>query len=715
MMIKKVALMMALTLLMPLLAVPGVTAQNVESLVYPELNKIKIPDVEQVTLDNGMRVYLLVDKSLPVVSARARINCGSYLEPAEKVGLASICGTVMRTGGTEKWTGDEIDRMLEGIGATVETGIGTASASAYVNCLSEYVDTGLAVLAQVLRYPVFDQDKIDLAKMQVRTSIARRNDFITAIADREFEKLIYGAASPYARHVEYATLEAITRDDLVNFHLAYFHPDNIQLAVWGDFDKKEMLKKIDKLFGFWPAIDLPVPTLPPVEYEWRSKVYYIEKTDVEQAYVKIGHLGGLVSDPDYADRVVMNTIMGDGFGSRITDGVRTKLGLAYSTEGSFDANISYPGVFWAYASTKPSSTIQAAREIIKQIKSMQTDPPTEAEMRKGKDGFLNSFVFNFDSKSEVINRMMNYDFFGLPADFLHQLRDKVEKVTPEAVQQAAINNLKPDQLVVLVVGNAAEFGQPLDSLGLGPVDTIDITIPPPPAPKQEQAEASEQNIEKGKAFLARAIELAGGLDNFKKIKNVSAKSSAAVKTEQQELTIELSTDVAYPDKKRNEMVMFGVSIYDVCNGEVGWKTGPTGDVIEMSEAEVEEANKDIQRDVVYIFQRFDDPYYQPVYSGRDAIGDIPIEYVSIVNDEGDAICRLGFGPDGRLVCRSYYGMTTFGPGMLDDVYVDFMEVEGVLMPKTIQKVENGTLMATITVSEINVNTELAPDVFQKPE
>lgn len=712
-MIKKVVLTISLGVVLSLAGAASVTAQDIESLKFPKLNKIQIPDVETVTLDNGMRVYLLEDRSLPVVSASARINCGAHLEPTEKTGLASICGTVMRIGGTEKWTGDEIDEMLEAIGASVETNIGTTSGSAYMNVLSEYADTGLQVLAQVLRYPVFDEDKIELAKMQHRTSIARRNDFITAIGNREFAKLIYGPESPYARHVEYATIDAVTRDDLVHFHMAYFHPDNIQLAVWGDFDKKEMLKKIDRLFGFWPPVNLPVPDVPAVEYERRSKVYYIEKTDVEQAYIKMGHIGGLVGDPDFADRIVMNSILGEDFGSRITDAVRTKLGLAYTTEGSFDSHISYPGIFWADASTKPSTAILAAHEMIKQIKSMQTDLPTDVEMKKGKDGFLNSFVFNFDSKSEVINRMMNYDFFGLPADFLHQLKDKIEKVTPEDIQQAAINNLRPDEMIVLIVGNAAEFGLPLDSLGLGPVDTIDITIPP--AVEQQQTETTTENLEKGKALLDKAIELAGGFENFKKIKTISLKSDIHVDADGYVLDAGRVAAISYPDKKRNEIIMHGVSIYDIYDGEVGWKTGPRGDIVAMNESELEETGNEMRRDVISIFQHADAPYYQPVYTGPDVIDEIQVEYISIVNPDGDAICRLGVNAEGRVVTRSYYGMTAYGPGIMDEVYVDFTEVEGVSLPTTIKKIENGTHFATETVSELQVNAELSPDAFQKPQ
>ena len=316
-MFKKAFTILAISAILMAICSVNIMAQDVEKLQYPKLNKIDIPDVDRITLDNGMRLYLLEDKSLPLVNVRARINCGSYLDPTEKIGLSRMCGMVMRTGGTEKWTGDEIDEMLEAIGATVETGVDVVSGSAFVQVLSDYTDTGLEVLAEILRRPVFDQDKIDLATMQMSTGVSRRNDDPGSLARREYKKLIYGSDSPYARHTEYATINSITRSDLVNYHLAYIQPQNISLAIWGDFNKKEMLKKIKAYFGDWEQGGIPFAPPPRVEYDFRSKVYYAEKADVKQAYIRIGHIGGLVTDDDYTDRMAGINKLQEKFGPQM--------------------------------------------------------------------------------------------------------------------------------------------------------------------------------------------------------------------------------------------------------------------------------------------------------------------------------------------------------------------------------------------------------------
>ncbi|MFZ2149443.1 MAG: pitrilysin family protein, partial [Sedimentisphaerales bacterium] len=318
-------------------------ALNYKELKYPKLGDIEIPEVEQLTLANGMKLFLLEDHELPLIRISARIRVGSIYEPAEEIGLASITGSVMRTGGTTSKTGDEIDELLEQIAASVETGIGLNSGYASMSVLKGDIDTGLAILADVLMNPAFREDKILLAKIQHRTAIARRNDNVIAIAAREFDKLIYGPESIYARHTEYSTIENISRDDLVTFHKKFFCPNNMMLAVWGDFDTDEIIKKIEGAFKGWEKADIQLPTVPEVQYEFRPTVNVIRKDDVNQSNIYLGHIGGLQNDPDYFALILMNRVLGSGFTSRLFRNVRSREGLAYSVFGNYSANFDYPG------------------------------------------------------------------------------------------------------------------------------------------------------------------------------------------------------------------------------------------------------------------------------------------------------------------------------------------------------------------------------------
>jgi predicted Zn-dependent peptidase len=448
-----------------------------KQLKYPKLRDIQVPDVQRLTLPNGMQLFVLEDHELPLIRVSAMIRTGAIYEPADQIGLAGLTGTVMRTGGTTSRTGDEIDEQLEQIAASVETGIGRNSGSASMSVLKEDVDTGLAVLADVLMNPAFRQDKIDLAKISARSAIARRNDNPGGIASREYAKLIYGPDSVYARHAEYATIDNITRDDLVAFHQKYFHPNQVMLAAWGDFNAKQMIAKIESAFKGWQKAEVELPPVPDVQYEFRRTVNAVQKDDMNQSVIRMGHIGGLMSDPDYHALMVMNEILGGGFTSRLFKNVRSRQGLAYSVGGAYGSDFVNPGMFFLSCQTKLESSVHAIEAIIGEVRKMTQEEVTDEELTLAKDAYLNSFVFNFDSKGQIISRLMTYAYYGYPADFLQKTKDNVEKVTKADVLRVAKAHLRPDRMQILVVGRPDNLDKPLSTLG--EVKTIDITIPPP--------------------------------------------------------------------------------------------------------------------------------------------------------------------------------------------------------------------------------------------
>jgi zinc protease len=452
-------------------------AAHYTQLDYPKLGDIEIPDVEKVTLANGMRLFLVEDHELPLITMTAMIRTGSIYEPADKIGLADITGTVMRTGGTTGRTGDEIDEQLEQIAASVETGIGLNSGRDSMSVLKEDLETALDIFADVLMNPVFAEDKIELAKIEHRSAIARRNDHPSSITWREFWKLIYGPESAYARHTEYTTIDKITRDDLIKFHKKFFHPNNVMLGIWGDFDTREMIEKIEKAFEDWQKADVQLPEKPEVEYHFRQTVNVIHKDDINQAYICMGHIGGMMNDPDYFALVVMNRILGGSFTSRLFKNIRSRQGLAYSVYGYYDAEYDHPGVFYVGCQTKSESAVHAIRAMKREVEKMIESEVTDEELALAKESFLNSFVFSFDSKGEIVRRLMTYEYFGYPADFLQRIKENVEKVTKDDVLRVAREHLQPDAMQILAVGRPDDFDEPMSVLG--PVRGIDITIPGP--------------------------------------------------------------------------------------------------------------------------------------------------------------------------------------------------------------------------------------------
>ncbi|MDP4173426.1 MAG: pitrilysin family protein [Bacteroidota bacterium] len=454
-----------------------------EKLVYPQLHKIEMPKIENVTLKNGMRLFLIEDHQYPTVDLRAMIGAGSIYETNDKIGLASITGTVLRTGGTENIPGDKMDKLLEGLGADIETYGETNATYAYVSLLKEDIDKGISIFSDLLMHPALPEDKIALAKIEQKTWISRRNDNIWSITDREFRNLIYGKDHAFSRYAEYSTINSITRDDIVAFYKKYYHPNNTILAAWGDFDVKELKKKLEDAFSAWPEEKIDFPAKPQVNYQHKYTVNFIQKNDVNQSHIQLGHIGGKLDDPDYPALLIMNQILSF---DRMFKVLRTKEGLTYAPWGYFGADYDHLGIFNCGTQTKSSSTVYAVELLLKEVKRITEEEVTDEELAKAKDSYMNSFVFNFDSKGKIVERLMNYAYFNYPLDFIEKTRNGVEKVTKADILLAAKKHLQPDKMQILVVGNKNDFDKPLSSLGQ--VNEIDIAIPTenmPEAKKQQ--------------------------------------------------------------------------------------------------------------------------------------------------------------------------------------------------------------------------------------
>ena len=442
------------------------------------LPEFKVPEPETFTLKNGMRVFLMEDREIPIISVRAIVRTGSFWEPQSKIGLARLTGVVQRTGGTTSMTGDQMDDFLEARAAFVETGIGGDAGNATMNCLKQDFDDVFKVYIDVLRNPKFSEDKLELAKVQSNSNISRRNDNVGGITGREIGRLVYGDTSPIVSMEEYATIAAITRDDLVAWHKTYYVPNNIMLGVSGDFDPKTMRKAIEKAFASWSKG--PAPAIGKIPYQTKAKpgVFFIEKADVTQANIAMAHLGIEQTNPDFFAAQVMNEVLGGGFSGRLVNQIRTKKGLAYSVSGGLGAAFDRPGLMRLGMQTKSVSVLEAIAALKEEVKGITLAPPTDAEMQLAKESILNSFIFNYDSRSGILAQQMSNAYHGLPANYLEMYRTNIEKVTKDDVLRVAKQYVHVDELAILVVGRAADFPKPLDTLGK--VTNVDITIPKRP-------------------------------------------------------------------------------------------------------------------------------------------------------------------------------------------------------------------------------------------
>ena len=691
------------------------TAKDWKQLKYPPLRDVKLPEIQRYTLSNGIRLFVVEDHRLPLVGAVARIRTGSRWEPAEKVGLASMVGRVMRTGGTRSRTGDELDEELEAMAASVETGIGLGSGSAGFSALKGDEDRVLAIFADVLMNPEFRPDKIELAKTFARTAISRRNDNPMGISGREFRKLVYGSESPYARHSEYATIDAIRRKDLIEFHRRYYHPNNLMIGISGDVDAEQIRQKVEAAFAGWkPAPELQLPPISPVEVKRRASVNFIRKEDVNQTTIRLGHLSGRRDDPDYFALRVMSRILASGPSSRIFKRIRTEMGLAYAARGFWGARYDHPGTFSVFVGTKSETTVEAIEAVLREVRLIREEEVTDEELQVAKDSILNSFVFNFADPGQIMGRIMTYIYHGYPEDFLQRYKNNVEKVTKADVMRVARKHLEPDRLTLLVVGNDKDFDKPLTELALaaGRVNTVDITIPEA-RPAVAAAPATAARLERGRAVLAAAQAAAGGLERLRAITDVALTRSGKVTTPRGEMAVTSRDTLVFPGVLRSEQTLpFGtmVSYYD---GAGGWVSTPRG-VRDLPDRMKKLLQGQLARNTLNLLRAEGDFTVQ--FEKREKVGETEANVI-LISKEGQSVRLFVDSSTGALLKKAYRAPSqTGGPADFEESYSEYREISGIRVPFRMQVTRNGSNFMEVSLTEVKFDTGVdPPDLAKKPQ
>jgi predicted Zn-dependent peptidase len=446
-------LLAALLVLAPAAGLSGQVVDHPSKLKYKSIvyNPPK-PGDYRVELSNGMILYIMEDHLLPTLDVGAIIRTGSLYDPEDKAGLAAMAGSVLRTGGTQSISGDDLDERLAFLGGSINTSIGGTSGNAGLSVLVKDADEGLKLFADVLMHPAFQEEKIKLYKDRTLHSIKNKNDSPRSVLGREFNKLLYGN-HPLVREETQHSIESITRKDLLAFHEKYYAPNNIILTVAGDFRKADMLKRIEKAFAGWPQKEIEFPEVPNVEVRNRPGVFMVQK-EINQGYINVGHFGIKDTNPDVFAINIMNFILGGGsFTSRITTKVRSDEGLAYNTGSRFSNRHLFPGTFTGYVQTKSATVHYAISLILAEFERIRNEMVTEDEMETAGSYYLDSFPSLFSSPASTLNTFARKEYDGFPMDYYDTYRNNIKAVTKEDVLRVAKQYIRPDQMSIFVVGD----------------------------------------------------------------------------------------------------------------------------------------------------------------------------------------------------------------------------------------------------------------------
>ena len=680
----------------------------------PPLRQFSMPQPKRIALPNGMVIFLQEDHELPLIRGAAHVRGGSRDVPANKAGLVSIYGAAWRTGGTKTKSGDELDEMLETRAARVETSGDDDSTSISLNVLKGDFDFTFPIFVDLLRNPEFRQEKIDLARTQVNTGISRRNDEPLQIAQREAAKLGYGASSPYTRQAEYETVASITRQDLLDFHKRFVHPNNIIMGFVGDFDSAKMEKKLRDTFASWPkgpAAPPPDQTLTPA----KPGVYFVAKEDVNQSNIVLVHPGAMRNSPDYYAMLVMNEIFGGGFSGRLMNHLRTQRGLAYGVSGSIGTDWDHPGLFRVWIGTKSGSTLEALEALRGEINDLVTKPYDATELEAAKESILNAFVFTMDSRAEAMNQAITLEFYGYPANWWQQYVGGVQKVTADDVARVAKKYVRPDQLAVMIVGNEKEFEKPLSTLGT--ITPVDITIPEPGAKPTASGAAgatpaapAASNAE-GTALARKVLEFAGGKAKIDSVQAVRTTAAVTAKTPQGDMQLEAEMILRYPDTMKQTMQTPMGAMTTVVSPGAAFMISPMGNR-DLPSSQRDAQLSDMRGETLNVLKNIDNPKYTFTAGATQKVGDVDARALEI-NADGMTTTWWVEPSTGRILRKVSKARGPM-PGEQVTDYANWKAFDGVMIPTTQTVTRGGEKVGEQTVKTVEINPALDAKVFEKP-
>ena len=687
------------------------TASDWKQIPVTPLNPFTPQKPKRIELANGMIVFLQEDRALPLISGYTRIRGGSLEEPGEKCGLVSILGQSWRTGGTKTRNGDELDDFLEGRAAKVETSGTDSWVSIQFSCLKEDFEDTFQVFTELIRQPEFRQDKIDLAKEQLKAEITRRNDEIMDIADREAEKLALGADHPAARQMEYWTIAAVTREDLLAWHQSHLHPDRMIFGITGDFDPAVMESRLRAVFDEWPRG--PAYRQPVIAYNPTKKgIYFIAKEDVNQSAIRMVQLGATRNNPDYFALTVLNEIFGGGFSSRLFSNVRSKKGFAYTVGGEVGLGWDAPGLYRLFIGTQSGKTAKAIDALYEEVDQMIQTPCTTDELKWAKDSILNSFIFRYDSKQKILLDQMNLEFYGYPLDFNERFRSGIEKVTAEEVARTARKYLNRNGFAVLVVGKSKDFDRSLSSFGT--VHNLDIAIQiEPPAPKDSSSsDPTQADNREGKALAEKVVEAMGGRARLQEINTSRIKGARLLKTPQGEFQGDTDVIIEYPTRMVSRVKLPMGEISTVATTEKAFMT--MGGMVRDFPANTRDSIlKEIARDTLFICRNLESPHFIFTLTGKEKIGEMETMIVDV--NAGGTMTRWFVDPQtSRIIRSSYQGLGASGPVNRVVDYTDWKNFQGIILPARYTALEDGKEAGWTEIREVEFNPIIDPKIFEKP-
>lgn len=440
------------------------SGEPIDRSIPPSLGEVKdlsFPEYEEMALDNGLELLVVEHHEQPLVSIRVTLKAGNVLDPEEKIGLASLTAELLNKG-TPGRTADEIAEEIEFLGGSLSASSDDDVTTISVSVLSEYVDEAMELLADVTLNATFPEDELETARKRFISALQIELSQPEAMAERHFNRIIYGD-HPYAKAPTEKSLSAITREDLVAFRDKNFVSNNAILAVAGDIKASKFEELVNTYFGHWApgTPDEPIYWDPPERA--KQVVYLFDKPGAVQSNFRVGYPTYKPGNPDIYGVRLMNRVLGESSASRLFEVLRQDKGWTYGAYSRFSNPIDM-GYFRQWMAVRTEVTDSAFVELMAQFNRIRDEVVPADELADAKAYVTGNFPLTIETPTQVLGQVMFVKLRGYGKDYLDTYRSRVAAVDAMTVQAMARKYVRPEEMAVVIVGNAKEIKEKLEAV-----------------------------------------------------------------------------------------------------------------------------------------------------------------------------------------------------------------------------------------------------------
>lgn len=437
------------------------------------LRNFDFPAIHRRTLSNGIGVLVAEVRSFPVVTLHVLLEAGGTREPTSQAGVASLTANLLESGAGPH-SALQIAEQIEALGVQLDTDASWDTAFASLTALRGRLEPASHILAEIIQRPTFPEAEVERLRSERLAEILQRRADPRALAAEATAQFVYAPDVPFSRPLggTTGTVESLGKADVAAFHADHFHAAATTMIVCGDFAPDEAVELLERRFGAWPS-----GAVAPVALDVRSrsdeaKVVVVNRPGSVQSEIRVGHLGVSRATPDYFAVVVMNTILGGAFSSRLNLNLRERHGYTYGASSGFTLRRD-PGAFLVSTAVQTEVTAAAVAEIMRELRGIREAPVTPAELDDARNYMAGVFPLRLQTTGGIAARLAELAIYDLPYDYFDHYREQILEVSEMDVQRAAERHIRPGQTVVIAVGNAVQIREPLEHLELGPVQVLE--------------------------------------------------------------------------------------------------------------------------------------------------------------------------------------------------------------------------------------------------